>query len=222
MDICSREIFEILKQKLCEEPVLQYPNFSKPFILITDASRIASRMGGILSQGKLNKDRLIAYASRILNGNEIKYDTYEKKALAIIYCVKHFQPYLYGRKFTLRIINLFSGLKTCKMQNMRILRWRLKLAEYKYDVVYKAGKTNVNADDLSRNPVNFEEADCNIINKSLNPNNPKDAEIISKILEESDKDEEDEDLYVSDDEKIDETLSDDDLPDENLDSILFT
>jgi len=111
---------------------------------------------------------------------------------------------------------------------MRILRWRLKLAEYEYDVVYKASKTNVNADALSRNPVNFEEAYCKIIkpNKRLNPNNndPKDAEIISKMLEESDEDGEDEnfELYVSGDEKIDETSPDDDIPDENFDSIPFT
>jgi len=54
-----------------------------------------------LSQGEINKDQSIAYASRILTDNEIKYDTYEKEALAIIYCVKHFRPYLYGRKFIL-------------------------------------------------------------------------------------------------------------------------
>lgn len=61
---------------------------------------------------------------------------------------------------------------------MRILRWRLKLAEYDYEVVYKAGKTNVNADALSKNSVDFEETDCKIIDhkRSLNPN--KDAEII--------------------------------------------
>jgi len=93
----QEESFEILKQKLCEEPVLQYPDFLKPFILTTDASGIAVR--GILSQREINKDRPIIYASRILN--EIKYDTYEKKALAIIYCIKHFRLYLYERKFTL-------------------------------------------------------------------------------------------------------------------------
>ena len=43
--------------------------------------------------------------------------------------------------------------RTCKDGNARVLRWRLKLAEYEYDVVYKAGKINVNADALSRNPV---------------------------------------------------------------------
>jgi len=88
----QEESFEILKQKLCEEPVLQYPDFSKPFILTTDASGIA--VEGILSQGEINKDRPIIYASRTLNDNEIKYDTYEKEALAIIYCVKHFRPHV--------------------------------------------------------------------------------------------------------------------------------
>jgi len=57
---------------LCEEPVLQYPDFSKPFILTTDASGIA--VGGILSQRELNKDRPIAYASRTLTNSKIKYD----------------------------------------------------------------------------------------------------------------------------------------------------
>ena len=58
-------------------------------------------MGGILSQGKIGKDEPIAYASRSLSDTEKKYDTYEKEALAIIFCVTHFRPYLCGRKFTL-------------------------------------------------------------------------------------------------------------------------
>ena len=57
---------------------------------------------------------------------------------------------------------------------MRILRWRLKLAEYDYGEVYKVGNSNVNADALLRNPVDFTEANYNIIshNKPLNPNDP--------------------------------------------------
>jgi len=80
----------------------------------------------------------------------------------------------------------------------------------------------------SRNPINFGEADCNVINynKFLNPNNPKDAEIISKMLEESDEGEEDEDfeLYLSDDEKFDNLSADleKDLFDEHADSMPFT
>ena len=196
--------FEKLKQKLCIEPVLQYPDFSRSFILTTDASGIA--VGGILSQGEINKDLPIAYASRTLTDNEFKYDTYEKEALAIVYCVKHFRPYLYGRKFTLVTDHKpLMWFKNAQDANMRILRWRLKLAEYDYEVVYKAGKTNVNADALSRNPVNLEETNCKVIRdkEPLDPENLKDAELISEPLEESDCDEdEDEDydyeLYLSD------------------------
>ena len=42
----------------------------------------------------------MAYTSRSLNDYERKYDTYERKALAIIYCVTYFRPYLYRRKVT--------------------------------------------------------------------------------------------------------------------------
>ena len=91
--------FDILKAKLCEEPLLQRPDFSQPFILTTDGSGCA--IGGILSQGEIDIDKPIAYASRSLSDTEKKYGTYEKEALAIVFCVTHFRPYLYGRKFTL-------------------------------------------------------------------------------------------------------------------------
>jgi len=64
---------------------------------------------------------------------------------------------------------------------MRILRWRLKLAKYDYDIVYKASKTNV--DTLSRNLFNIEESICKVINNRLrNPNDSKDTEAISKMI----------------------------------------
>jgi len=51
----QKEFFKVLKEKLCEEPVLQYSDFSKPFILTIDASGTA--IGGILLQGETNKDQ---------------------------------------------------------------------------------------------------------------------------------------------------------------------
>ncbi|WP_368853865.1 ribonuclease H family protein [Enterobacter cloacae complex sp. 4DZ3-17B2] len=50
--------FETLREKLCNAPVLQYPDFNKPFIISTDASGFA--IGGVLSQGEVGKDRPIA------------------------------------------------------------------------------------------------------------------------------------------------------------------
>jgi len=58
----------------------------------------------------------------------------------------------------------------------------------------------------------------------LNPNDPKDAELINKMLEKSDEESEDEDftLYLSDNEKIEDLLPNDKIPDDNTDSISFT
>ena len=113
--------FKELKEKLITEPVLIFPDFSKPFIVTTDASGYA--IGGILSQGPINQDRPIAYASRTLNGAETRYDTYEKEALAIVYSVLHYRPYLYGRKFTLVTDHKpLMWFRTCKDGNARVLR----------------------------------------------------------------------------------------------------
>lgn len=88
--------FEALKQSLLRSPVLQYPNFSEGnrFILRTDASGCA--IGAILSNGN---DRPVAYASRVLNSAERNYVTIEQELLAIVWAVKHFIPYLFGRNF---------------------------------------------------------------------------------------------------------------------------
>lgn len=144
--------FEALKNTLCTEPLLQYPDFTRPFVITTDASNYA--IAGILSQGTVGKDLPIAYASRTLNSAEQNYSTIEKELLAIVYSVSYFRPYVYGRKFTLVTDHKpLTWLNSVKDPTSRLARWRLKLAEYEYDVIYKAGKTNVNADALSRNPV---------------------------------------------------------------------
>jgi len=146
--------FVNLRDQLCREPLLQHPDFTQPFLLTTDASGYA--VGGILSQGDIGKDKPIAYASRLLNKAEQNYSTIEKESLAIIYCVNHFRPYLYGNKFVILTDHKpLEWLHSVKDPTSRLIRWRLKLAEYDYKVLYKAGKTNCNADALSRNPAEF-------------------------------------------------------------------
>ena len=87
-----------LKQLLTSQPLLQYPDFSKHFVLTKDASNDA--LGPILSQGDIGRDLSVAYASRTLRKAEQNCPTVEKKLLAIVWGCKHFRPYLYGRKFT--------------------------------------------------------------------------------------------------------------------------
>jgi len=121
--------FVTLRNQLCTEPLLQHPDFTRPFVLITDASGYA--IGGILSQGDVGKDKPIAYASRLLNKAEQNYSTIEKESLAIVYCVNHFRPYLYGNKFTIVTDHKpLEWLHSVKNPTSRLVRWRLKLAEY--------------------------------------------------------------------------------------------
>jgi len=141
-----------LKERLTTAPVLHYPDFTRQFIITTDASDYA--IGAVLSQGPVGQDRPIAYASRILNKAEQNYNTTGKELLAIVWAVKHFRPYVYGTKFLIitdhkPLIWLFS----VNDPGSRLIRWRLKLEEYEYEIIHRAGKGNTNADALSRNLV---------------------------------------------------------------------
>ena len=143
--------FNTLKTALITEPILQYPDFSQPFNLTTDASGYA--VGGILSQGPIGKDLPIAYASRLLNPAEQNYSTIEKECLAIVYSAMHFRPYLYGRKFTIITDHKpLVWMHSIKDPTSRIWKWKLKLADFEFDIIHKEGKANANVDALSRNP----------------------------------------------------------------------
>jgi hypothetical protein len=75
--------FNTLKQRLMSEPILQYPDFSRPFILTSDASN--EDAGAVLSQGQVGSDLPIAFASRTFNRAEKNYSTVEKELAAIVW-----------------------------------------------------------------------------------------------------------------------------------------
>ena len=145
--------FERCKILLTTAPILQYPDFEKDFIVSTDASQNA--IGAVLSQGELNEDLPISYASRTLNPAETRYSVIERELLAIVWACKHYRPYLYGRKFILYSDHKpLQWLFHIKDPGSRLVRWRLKLAEYDYEIKYKTGSSNTNADALSRIQIN--------------------------------------------------------------------
>lgn len=183
--------FDELKSKLTSAPVLIYPDFTKPFILTCDSSNYA--IGSVLSQGPIGKERPIAYASRTLNKSECNYSTTEKELLAIIFGCKTFRPYLYGRKF--QIVTDHRPLKWLfnhKDPSSKLQRWRLKLEEYEYEIVYRKGKLNSAADALSRyppdlsNPVNAINTNDTRQEGDLPPSNPSaDTDPIQQQLEDN-------------------------------------
>ena len=143
------QAFEQCKTLLVNEPILQYPDFNREFIITTDASNVA--IGAVLSQGKITEDRPVQYASRTLSETEQRYSTIEKELLAIVYAVKTFRPYIYGRHFKIYTDHRpLVWLWKLKEPNSKLLRWKLRLEEYDFEVIYKKGKYNTNADALSR------------------------------------------------------------------------
>jgi hypothetical protein len=77
-----------LKELLITEPLLQYSDFTRPFVLTTDTSNEA--LDAVLSQGPTGKDLPVAYASRTLNSAGKNYPTVEKELLATVSGCKHF------------------------------------------------------------------------------------------------------------------------------------
>ena len=129
-------------------------------ILDTDASAFA--IGGVLSQMQpVEKDdgtfegaeRVIAYASRTLEGREQRYCTRRRELLAIVTFVKHFRAYLYGRECLIRTDHAsLKYIKTLRDPDDQFARWIERLEETKYTIEVRAGKNHANADALSRLP----------------------------------------------------------------------
>ena len=133
-------------------PVLAFPDYTKPFILDTDASE--QGIGAVLSQVHDDaKEHVVAYASHLLWKPETKYCATRQKLLAVVEFTKHFRPYLLGRPFTLRSDHgSLIWLQNFKNPEGQLSRWLEQLAEYDFTIIHWAGSKHRNADALSRIP----------------------------------------------------------------------
>ncbi|KAI9550717.1 pol polyprotein [Daphnia sinensis] len=135
--------FEYLRLCLISEPILIYPDFSKEFLIYTDASNYG--LGAP-----------IAYASRHLNKGEIKYSTIEKEAAAVVFGIKRFRHYLQDQPFIIVSDHRpLQWLQTFKDETGRLGRWAILLSNMKFSVQYRPGRVHENADFLSRIPMNL-------------------------------------------------------------------
>src|SRR2546421_7308797 len=108
-----------------EVPILQYPDFKKPFVLYTDAFRTG--IGAVLSQMN-ERERVIAYASRSLNKAETNYGITDQECLVIVWAVKYFEQYLGLLPF--KVVTDYSALKflqTAEMPTGRRAKWIMYL-----------------------------------------------------------------------------------------------
>ncbi|CAB3993509.1 Hypothetical predicted protein [Paramuricea clavata] len=146
-------ILEDLLDHLVDPPVMVYPDFTKPFIVCTDASE--EGLGAVLYQSQNGETRVIAYASRSLTPAERNYHHHSGKLefLALKWAVcDHFRDYLYyASEFTVYTDNnpLTYILSSAKL-NATGLRWVGELADFNFTIKYRPGKVNTDADALSR------------------------------------------------------------------------
>ncbi|KAJ9516475.1 hypothetical protein QJQ45_011175 [Haematococcus lacustris] len=139
--------FNGLKDALCSAPVLALPDFTKPFVVCTDASLVGT--GAVL----LQEGRPIAYTSKKLSPPETRYSTGDQELLAIIRAVREWRCYLDGAvDVTIQTDhNPLIYLQTQANLSRRQTRWMEELSRYKYEIRYHPGADNV-ADPISRNP----------------------------------------------------------------------
>lgn len=144
--------FESLRTSLTTAPILAFPDMSKPFHLTTDASGHA--IGYILGQlDSDKKERVISYGGRALRAGERKWTVSEKECLAVLEGIKHNNVYLSHRKFTVYTDHkALVWLHKVRDTNAKLGRWALQLQNYTFDIIYREGKKNQNADAVSRIP----------------------------------------------------------------------
>ncbi|RXN22039.1 Transposon Ty3-I Gag-Pol poly [Labeo rohita] len=146
--------FDTLKEKLTTSPILAYADFSLPFILEVDASHRG--LGAVLSQEQEGKVRPIAFASRSLRPTErnpVNYSSMKLEFLALKWAMtEKFREYLLGHRCVVFTDNNpLSHLESAKLGATE-QRWAAQLAVFDFEIRYRPGKSNSNADALSRQP----------------------------------------------------------------------
>ncbi|KAA3675181.1 uncharacterized protein DEA37_0011386 [Paragonimus westermani] len=143
-----KQTFEDLKREL-ENAAVVTVNYQIPLVVETDVSDTAVA-------ATLNQDgRPVAFFSRTLNPSERNHSPVEKEAYAIVEALRKWRHYLLGVHFKLltdqqSVSFMFDDKHKGKVKNDKILRWRIELSCFSYDVVYRPGKEDQAADALSR------------------------------------------------------------------------
>lgn len=146
------DTFNKLKDLLTSPPILAYPEFQKPFELHTDAS--GKGLGAILYQTQNNQKKVIAYASRGLSRPEKNYSAFKLEFLALKWAVtEKFADYLMNTEFTVYTDNNpLTHILTSAKLDATGQRWASALGQFNFDLVYRAGLNNKDADAMSRYP----------------------------------------------------------------------
>ena len=142
--------FQKLKERLCKDPIVNYPNPDKPYKLYTDACDYA--IGAILVQEDENgMERPIEYLAKQIPKSGLKWPTIQKEAFAIAVSLIKFNHYLHAAK-----VEVLTDHKPClalfkgPIKNIQIQRWQAEIQALNATISYRKGAHNIRADMLSR------------------------------------------------------------------------
>jgi hypothetical protein len=149
LDDEMRVAFGLIKQAILAAPVLRHIRDDREIILRTDASE--DGCGGYLFQWSDDglSEEVVQYVSKPFNSTEARWSTIEQEAYGVFFCVIRLEHMLLGRKFTIETDHanlLYMDIAKAP----KVIRWRLRLQEFDYQVRHIAGKLNVVADGMSR------------------------------------------------------------------------
>ena len=145
------------KQLILSSKALVHYDESLPLFLSCDTSSYGA--GAVLSHQMDGQFRPVAFASCTLTQAQRNYSHLEKEAFSIIFGLKRFRQYLYGRSFTILtdhcpLLTLFGPQQPVPAHAAaRLQRWALILASYNYKLEYRSTAAHADADSMSRLPL---------------------------------------------------------------------
>lgn len=148
----AQQAMDNLKYAMSQPLKLCRPDFSRTFVLQTDASKVG--MAAVLFHERPDGKRdIISYSSARFNNAEQRWHSNEQEAFAAVWAIKRYSQYLTGRRFILRTDNkALVWLHKFKDERAKLTRWALLLQEYNFIIEHCPGIKNELPDYLSRNP----------------------------------------------------------------------
>lgn len=147
--------WQLWKRAFASAPIISFPDFNKRFVLATDASQTG--IGGILYQpdddsDTITKDNIIAITSKQLNGSQRNYPVYKKELWAVVYCLRKFHSFLWGRKNVTVLTDHKPLIHILQQRQMTVAlqQWIDVILDYDLSIKYRPGILHVIPDALSR------------------------------------------------------------------------
>ena len=143
--------FEELKARLTAPPILALLRANRPYVIDTVASAYA--IGAVLLQQQDESDSTswatIGYWSKTLPKEQRNYSATERECYAVVWATLTLRPYIEGTRFVVRTDhNALRWILTTNDPQRRLMRWRLRLVEFDFEIVYRPGRVHQVPDAL--------------------------------------------------------------------------